>query len=141
MTAVSQATRELVLERDGRTCVSCGRLCAGPLGYSLHHRTPRGMGGTKRPEANAPSNLVTVCGDGVRGCHGWIESNRDQAREWGYLVHRIDDPAEVPVLGRHGWVLFDNVGCFSYCDESRDLTELRDALDVRRGTSTTGDHR
>lgn len=138
MTAVSAKTREAVLDRDGFRCVSCGGHLTGPYGYSLHHRCPKGMGGTKRPESNSPANLLTLCGSGVTGCHGFVESNRELAYDWGYLVHRIDNPADVPVLTRNGWVLFDDAGGKTYRDDSRNLAEIKDALDVRLGT-TTGD--
>lgn len=53
------------------------------------------MGGTKRG-VNSLANLALVCGSGTTGCHGYIESHREEAYERGWLVHSWDDPAEVP---------------------------------------------
>lgn len=116
MTGVTALTRRLVLERDGRACVSCGRPVDVSAGrYSLHHRVARGMGGSKAPWINLPGNVLTLCGSGADGCHGWTESgNRQQAYEWGYLIRRgnatFQLPESVKVLTHTGWRLFDNDG-------------------------------
>jgi hypothetical protein len=99
------------------------------------------MGGTKRPESNSPANLVTLCGSAVSGCHGFVESHRVKALDWGYIVHRIDDPATVPVLTAGGWVRYDHDACRSYIDApdgEPTPTEqyLRYARDIRTGTTT-----
>ena len=44
------------------------------------------MGGDRH--ANTGANLVLMCGTGTTGCHGWAESNRAQAHDEGWLVHR-----------------------------------------------------
>ena len=90
---------ELVLERDGYTCVRCGHPITGErgVGWSLQHRIPRGMGGSKDERLNLPANLIVLDGSGTTGCHGDVESNRAAARAFGYLVWRSLDPAEVPV--------------------------------------------
>lgn len=49
------------------------------------------MGGSRDPRTNDPRNLVLLCGSGVTGCHGEIESNRARAREEGWLVRSLDD--------------------------------------------------
>lgn len=54
------------------------------------------MGGSRT--ANTLPNLVLMCGDGVRGCHGHVESHRTEAYAEGWLVHRWADPATTPVL-------------------------------------------
>lgn len=89
--------RQMVLARCEGRCESCGQtLTSG--GYSLHHRRPRQMGGDKSAEANAPSNLVALCGSGVTGCHGFYENNRALAVDRGWLVQRgFQKPAQVPV--------------------------------------------
>jgi hypothetical protein len=52
-----------------------------------------------------------LCGDGVRGCHGWATANPSAAQVAGWEVHGQLDPREVPVWVRHdlcpdgGWVL------------------------------------
>lgn len=57
----------------------------------LHHRKPRGMGGSSDPHINDPVNLIPVC----LSCHQWIESHRDEAREKGWLVPFSKDPADI----------------------------------------------
>lgn len=92
-------TRALVLERDNYQCQRCGA-----PGTNIHHRRPRGMGGTRRRDTNTPVNLITLCGSGTTGCHGWIESHRDEARELGFLVVQAGVPALVPVQTINGQV-------------------------------------
>lgn len=85
------------MARDDRSCVRCGRSVIG-IRYSLHHRKPRSQGG-----ADTPANLITLCGTGTTGCHGWIESWRDAAGDAGWLVPRGADPAGVAVTTwQHG---------------------------------------
>jgi hypothetical protein len=92
-------TRALVLERDGWSCVCCGRSVISQV-YSLQHRQRRGQGGT-----NCPSNLIVVLGDGARGCHARIDSRIDPHDEaQGYTVRSGKDPAAVSVMihSEHG---------------------------------------
>ena len=98
-TGPTHEVRQLVMERDGYACVKCGFPVSGEPGrdYSLQHRTPRGMGGSRDPRLNLPSNLILLCGSGTTACHGDVEANRATARAHGYLVPRPLDPAEVPV--------------------------------------------
>ena len=65
-------TRLLVLERDNYQCQRCG----DTRDLHIHHRLPRGRGGTHDPE-----NLVTLCG---WRCHVWVEGNPEKAREEGW---------------------------------------------------------
>lgn len=110
MTAATEAVRTTVLERDLYRCVSCGTY-VGPFGdFSIHHRRPRGMGGTKRPESNLPGNLLLLCGSGTTGCHGWVESHRAEARDKGFLVWQSQDPETVPVETYCGSYYFRNDG-------------------------------
>ncbi len=101
-------TRAQVLIRSGGCCERCGRSLANIPG-SVHPRRPRGMGGTRDPQIEAPENQVALCGSGVSGCHGWVESNREQAIEHGWLVPRRDPrhPREVPVFIAGGWYLIE----------------------------------
>lgn len=142
MSGITARTRETVLERDQHSCVSCGiNISAAAIGYSVHHRIPRGMGGTRNPEVNMPANLLVLCGSGTTGCHGWVESHRVLAREWGYLVHRHQAPEHVAVMTPTGWVMFDHQGGRTpvepgpnSADPTVDLArDVERALDIRTG--------
>lgn len=97
-TGPTTTTREIVWARAGGRCEVCGSPIAGVLGFSLHHRHPRRMGGSRRPELNSPANLILLCGSGTTGCHGRIEANRERAYEDGLLLHDGATPTEVPVM-------------------------------------------
>lgn len=103
-TGPTRTVREGCILRSGGRCERCERPLHG-LPFSLHHRRPRGMGGTVRPDANLASNLLVLCGTGTTGCHGWTEARRAEAFEEGLLIRQTDDPATVPVLLERGWVL------------------------------------
>lgn len=99
-TGVSKETALLVLQRDAWACVSCGAdVSHGERGrdFSIHHRIPRGMGGTRDERLNLPANLLTLCGSGTTGCHGGAESYREGARDRGIILYRTQDPTQVPV--------------------------------------------
>lgn len=85
-------------ERDGRTD-----------GLQVHHRRPRGMGGTVDPVASGPANALLLC----HICHLWVETNRSAATANGWLVRSGFDPAEVPVRTYEGgWVLLTTDGTY-----------------------------
>jgi hypothetical protein len=94
-------TKEAVRARFWNRCARCGSYGGG----NVHHRRPRGRGGSHitqedDPEnyANCLSNLLWLCGSGTTGCHGWVESNRTASYEAGWLVrHGNVPPAAVPV--------------------------------------------
>lgn len=97
----------VIIDRDAGACVRCGvvvvHLQRG-IAWSIHHRRPRGMGGSRSPEVNAAPNGLVLCGSGTTGCHGWVEGHREQARQEGLLVPSWRDPTDVPVrTRRHGW--------------------------------------
>lgn len=48
----------------------------------IHHRLPRQMGGTPEPWIHQPDLLAHLC----HMCHGWIESNRQEAYTLGWLI-------------------------------------------------------
>jgi len=75
------------------------------------------MGGSKDPATHSPANLIRVCGDGTRGCHGAIESDRARSYELGRLVRQGQQPAEVPVLLRCGLVLLTEDGRYEHATE------------------------
>lgn len=99
---------QLLLSRSNGHCERCGRFLMDPddvelLGrgdwWTVQHRRPAGMGGTKSPAFNLPENVVLLCGNGTMGCHGWVEINRAVARDVeGWLVWQSQDPKLVPVL-------------------------------------------
>lgn len=93
--AVFADARKVVMDRDGHSCVRCGHRAS-----QVHHRIPRGMGGTRNPNAHELSRLISVCDD----CHLWIESNRSEAEGLGYLVRFGTPPAYAPILWRTRWV-------------------------------------
>lgn len=109
---LSTSTRALIWERDQGRCFRCGVYLQYGMGwYSIHHRIPRGMGGSKDERLSEASNLLLLCGTGTTGCHGHIERNRDEALEDGWLVRRHDDPAEKAVIRwRKQWVRLTNEG-------------------------------
>ncbi len=114
----SKVTVALVLERDQDACARCGAGIHGDRGWdwSIHHRCARGMGGSRSVVwMNRAANLVTLCGSGTTGCHGWVENHRALAYEQGWLVSRLrlPIPSEVPIPHIiHGRVLLDDFGGF-----------------------------
>lgn len=98
--AIPAKMRSQVLERDDYACSRCRKMLQGSY-YSLHHRLPRGRGGTHTVE-----NLVTLCGSGTspNGCHEHVESHRQQATADGWLVPSGMDPAKWPVHRGGEWL-------------------------------------
>lgn len=98
-----------VLGRAAGACERCGVDVYGQRGvdWSIHHRRPRQMGGTRWEGINLPSNLMLVCGSGTTGCHGEIERQRAHAQAEGWLVPSFMDPAQSAVLvaGDRWWYL------------------------------------
>lgn len=88
MSDVTTAQRAETYGRDLGRCARCGS--ASPL--TVQHRRGRGSGGDNRA-----SNLLTLCGSGTTGCHGWTEANPAEADRLGYSVPPGEDPAEWPV--------------------------------------------
>ena len=116
-------TVKLVLEREGGRCFWCRKWIASGIrgiDYSIHHRCPRGAGGTKAAWSSAASNALALCGTGTEGCHGWVEANRSLALDLGLLVSGVAAavnparrPALIPVTDRDGtmWALTDDGRC------------------------------
>lgn len=99
-TGPHQDAVEAVYERASWSCERCSA-AVGPVrgsDHHIHHRRPRGNGGTVRPETNWPSNLLLLCPtcheDGKTG----VESRRTAALAAGWLVRQDADPAAVPVV-------------------------------------------
>jgi hypothetical protein len=99
-----------VMVRAGFRCERCG-VSIQSIPMSIHHRRPRAMGGTYRPETNYPSNLMALCGSGTTGCHGYLESHRSEAIDYGFIVPQYEQPNNVPVkTSINGWVLLNDDG-------------------------------
>lgn len=104
---------EVVLERSGYSCEIGGCEIGDRRGidFSLHHRSPRQMGGSRLAWKNLPANLLVACGSATTGCHSVIESHRSGAVAAGWLILHNADPQNVAVLlRREVWVYLDNVG-------------------------------
>jgi 5-methylcytosine-specific restriction protein A len=102
VTGFSAAVRTTIRQRADGHCERCGL----QRGTEIHHRRPRGMGGTNRPETNTPSAGGLLCGD----CHRWAESHRAAAMNHGWLVRQHHQPADIPVKYRDSWVYLDDLG-------------------------------
>lgn len=101
-----------VYERAAWAC----ELCAVRLGsargidHHIHHRRPRAMGGTDRPDTNLPSNLLLLCPP----CHEDVESRRGDALRCGLLLSQACDPAATAVrLAGPRWVYLTASGRYS----------------------------
>ena len=103
MTGFSRSVRDTVLKRADGRCERCGMFTDG---LQLHHRRARGMGSTRRPESNWPSNAAAICPP----CHQHIESRRADAMFQGWLVRQEQSPAEIPVFRFGQWVLLTDDG-------------------------------
>lgn len=88
------------------------------------------MGGSKNEMLHKPANLILLCGSGVTGCHGWVESYRDEAREAGFLLYRVDSAEEIPFIDKKGksWTI-DNEG-----NKTRFLTIKKREKILKRGS-------
>lgn len=110
-TGPSPEVKAIVLVRSKGRCEVCGNYMDGP--HSYHHRQPRQMGGSGHCDwINLPSNLLLVCGSATSpdGCHHLIESQRALAYANGWLVHRPERPAEIPVDLHGGLRYLDDAG-------------------------------
>jgi 5-methylcytosine-specific restriction enzyme A len=86
------AVKRTVKARAGMCCERCG-VSVAAYGFVIHHRRPRAMGGTTRPDTNLPPNLLLLCAP----CHGEVESSRQISFDQGWLVRAEHDPAVCPV--------------------------------------------
>jgi len=102
-----------VMERAGFQCERCG-VSIQTVPMSIHHRRPRAMGGTHRLETNYASNLMALCGSGTTGCHGYLESHRSEAMDYGFIIPQYETPSQVPVKTFiHGWVFLNDDATFT----------------------------
>lgn len=115
-TGPDPATVDLILERAQHSCEACGASVGDRRGFdwSVQHRRPRRMGGTRWAGINLPSNLLILCGSATTpgSCHHFAENWRASSVASGWLVLSRVDPATVPVLVLHGsrWVYLGDDG-------------------------------
>ena len=65
-----------------------------------------------------------LCGDGVRGCHGWVTANPKAASEEGWHVKPWQEAADVPVFYRQSsWVLLRPDGTYTHYGDSHDQSQ------------------
>lgn len=108
ITGFSPIVRKQVKERAGLEgdyvrCEMCGRF---DKYVQLHHRRPRGRGGSRLPETNQAANCAALC----MADHAWCEENRLEARKRGFIIPQFKIPQEVPIQLWDGWHLLDNDG-------------------------------
>lgn len=103
----------LLAMRSGERCEVCGeRFVPGVHEPSIHHRQPRGMGGTSDPGVHDLPRLVLAGAGfsrrlaGVIGCHGLVESQREWARSRHLLVPQGLDAATVPLVLASGRIVY-----------------------------------
>lgn len=132
--AFSPAARAAILEASGdRRCAGCG---AVPV--TCQHRRARGMGGTRLTALAEAVNGVPLCGDGVRGCHGWTEAHPTEGALLGWRLEAGEDPLVAPfwthLLGWRRWVLDDGTPLTVYvtADDFDRPVERRAALTLYR---------
>lgn len=91
-----------IAQRDEWSCFRCGGSCHGRRGvdWSVQHRRARGMGGTRRPDANEPQNLILLCGSATSpgGCHLRVEQRHASDASAGWGIKQSENPLQVPVL-------------------------------------------
>ena len=68
--------RKQIKERSKERCEVCGALALHP---QIHHRRPRGMGGSKDPVTGSAANGIWIHAT----CHSKIESQRSWAVDLG----------------------------------------------------------
>jgi len=113
-TGFPAAVVDLIWDRDKGSCARCGRGLARyrrGSDWAIHHRRPRGIGGSgkRSPWVNLPANGVCLC----TGCHEWVEANRRDAIAAGWLVSALGTarPTDIPVAhALHGFVRLDDAG-------------------------------
>ena len=98
MTGFSNHVRQFIFARSEGFCEVMASGCE-LAATEIHHRRPRAMGGTNRPETNYASNGLAIC----RRCHLKCESSRNWARDNGFILLQSDDPAKTPVWWRSNW--------------------------------------
>jgi hypothetical protein len=126
--AFSTEVRSIIKDRSGGWCERCSLPL--PKGGQVHHRRPRGMGGT------VDDSTIAGASNGVwvhPSCHVAVESNREAAYKSGWLVRGALHPVTVPIFRWGRWVLLDDDGNVIPV-ELPDEHELRQARGSRRSS-------
>lgn len=107
MKDIPLATRQLVIERDGKRCLRC----SSPAWLTIHHR--KGRGGSN---PHAAENCVLLC----MPCHEHIHRNPQESYADGWMVRRLgdDDPAEIPIRTPHGLLWLTDDGGAIYLERT-----------------------
>jgi hypothetical protein len=64
------------------------------------------MGGTKNLDSRSPANALAL----HFKCHEWVERNREEAYNLGYLVRQHETSSEKAVLTPDGWAVLHDDG-------------------------------
>lgn len=102
-TGPSSDVVDAVYERAMHSCEVCTESVGDRRGedHHIHHRRPRGAGGSRRADTNSPANLLLLCPE----CHRQIEGHREVSFGMGWLLRQSQNPVEVKVLvQRDRWV-------------------------------------
>lgn len=99
MTGFSKRTADRIVARDQGCCARCGRhvvTAVRGVDWAIHHRRPRGTGGTSVEWVDEAANGVVLCA----ACHWNVELNRTVATAQGFLVsmHGEARSEEVPIV-------------------------------------------
>lgn len=114
--AFPQHVRFAIWTRDAGCCALCAKPITGS--FSINHRRPRGMGGSRDPLTKTAANGVLLCGDGVQGCHGYVTSHVSWSKWNGHTVPQGCDPSLVPLWhARYGWVLLNADATYTPVDD------------------------
>ncbi|GAA3948153.1 hypothetical protein [Microbacterium soli] len=127
----AKTVRHAFFEREREACFRCRRPLRFEdrgIGWSAHHRIPRGSGGIGAKKGSpyellisGIANCLILCGSGTTGCHGWVEAHRELARDHGLLILRLGierSPAGIRVKRLDGtWWLLTSGGLAVECEE------------------------
>lgn len=85
-----------------------------PDTFDAHHRRPKGMGGTARPDRDLLSNLIALDPSVHNGAPDSVHARRGWSEEHGYLLPQSTPLAiEWPLLLRgRTWVFLLNSGIY-----------------------------
>jgi hypothetical protein len=75
------------------------RVCCQPYDLTRHHLVPVSLGGD-----DVDDNIVPLCGDGTRGCHGLVEDFRADYRHALRLTMAAEEVAYVVAKKGEAWL-------------------------------------